>query len=305
MSGIYVYSDNLALSLALSTLGGQSGKEVCAITLEQTQASELAQYGADRVLVLNGNSSRPEDYAKALAQLLKEADAELFLVGSTARGRELAAKTAAYMDCGMVSDVSSLEFTEGKTITTRLMYGGSVVQTDIIASMAVVTVPAGKYEAVRSENKNCTITTLEVEADPRINIVSTSTIVKEGVDLSAADKVVCVGMGLDKEEDLKMAHDLAAVLGAAVACTRGIAEERHWLPVQTYIGISGANVKPSLYLSMGVSGQIQHVVGIRDSRVIVAVDINEKAPIFKAADYGIVGDMYEVIPLLVEVLKNI
>jgi electron transfer flavoprotein alpha subunit len=304
MSGIYVYSDNLALGAALSTLAGQSGQEVCAITLDQDQAGELTQYGADRILVLNGSSTRPENYAKALARLFKETAPELFLVGSTARGRELAARTAGYLDCGMISNVSSLAFAGGETVATRLMYGGSVVQTEIITGLTVVTVPAGKYEAVRSQGKKSVITTLEVEADPRVSIVSTSAIVKETVDLSAADKVVCVGMGIDKAEDLNMALELAAVLGATVACTRGIAEERHWLPVESYIGISGANIKPSLYLSMGVSGQIQHVVGIRDSRVIVAVNTNEKAPIFAAADYGIVGDMYEVVPLLTEVLKQ-
>ncbi len=304
MSGIYVYSDNLRQAAALLGLALQSGKEVCAVTLEQDQASELAQYGAHKVLVLNGNSPLPESYAKVLAELLKKESAELFMVGSTARGRELAAKTSAYLDCGMVADVTSLAFKAGKTVTTRLMYGGLVVQEEIIDSMAVVTVPAGKFEAVISEDKNCIISSLDVQADTRVNIIETLPIKKGGIDLSTAEKVVCVGMGMDKKEDLQIAQELAAVLEAAVACTRGIAEERHWLPIESYIGISGASVKPSLYLSMGVSGQIQHVVGVRDSKIIVAVDNNEKAPIFKAADYGIVGDMYEVIPLLTEALKK-
>jgi electron transfer flavoprotein alpha subunit len=111
-------------------------------------------------------------------------------------------------------------------------------------------------------------------------------------------------MGMDKAEDMKIAQDLADAIGAVIACTRGIAEERHWLPVEQYIGISGAVIKPKLYISMGVSGQVQHVFGIRDAQIIVAVDTNEKAPVFKAADYGIVGDMYEVIPALTEALKK-
>ncbi len=304
MSGIYVYSDNFGLSAALLSLAAQSGEEVCAITLDQDQADELVNYGADRLLVLKGDSPRPESYAKVIAELLKKENAELFLVGSTARGRELAAKTAGYLDCGMVSDAASLVFEVGKIVTTRLMYGGSVVQTEIINSLTVVTVPVGKFEAAKNESKKGVISSLEVKADQRVNIIETSPIKKEGIDLAAADKVVCIGMGLDKPEDIQIAQDLAQVLGAEIGCTRGIAEERHWLPVQSYIGISGANVKPSLYISMGVSGQVQHVVGIRDSRIIAAVDSNDKAPIFKAADYGIVGDLYEIIPLLTEALRN-
>jgi electron transfer flavoprotein alpha subunit len=111
-------------------------------------------------------------------------------------------------------------------------------------------------------------------------------------------------MGLDKKEDLSMIQELANCLSAEIGCTRGVAEERHWLPVEQYIGISGAVIRPKLYLCLGVSGQVQHVVGVRDAKLIVAVDINEKAPIFRSADYGIVGDMYEVVPLLVQALKN-
>jgi electron transfer flavoprotein alpha subunit len=304
MSGIYVYADKFELGAALLSLAAQSGKEVCAITFDQDQAHELANYGADRLLVLNGDSPLPESYAKVIAELLKKENAELFLVGSTARGRELAAKTAGYLDCGMVSDAASLAFEAERTVTTRLMYGGSVLQTESINRLTVVTVPAGKFEAAKNESKKGVISSLEVKSDQRVSIVEILPIKKSGTDLAAADKVVCIGMGLDKPEDIKMAQDLAQALGGEIGCTRGIAEERHWLPVQSYIGISGANVKPSLYISMGVSGQIQHVVGIRDSKIIVAVDTNDKAPIFKAADYGIVGDMYEIIPLLTKALKN-
>ena len=143
-----------------------------------------------------------------------------------------------------------------------------------------------------------------MQADPRVRLIETLPVKRDKIDLASAEKVVCVGMGLDKQEDMKMAEELAQLLGAEIACTRGIAEERQWLPVESYIGISGAKIKPSLYISMGVSGQVQHVVGIRDSKIIVAVDSNEKAPIIKAADYSIIGDMYEIIPLLIEELKK-
>jgi electron transfer flavoprotein alpha subunit len=116
--------------------------------------------------------------------------------------------------------------------------------------------------------------------------------------------VVCVGRGVAKQEDLALVKELAKVLGGEVACSRPIAEEMHWLPEEVYLGISGKKVKPDLYVGIGVSGQIQHVTGIRDSKVIFAINRDENAPIFEAADYGIVGDLYQVVPKLIQELTS-
>ncbi len=302
MAGIFVYSEKADIARELVSFAKASGQEVYAITFDAQAAEAVQNYGASKVYVIKGNSPIVENYSRALATFLKQEAAGLFLVGATARGRDLAARTAAYMGCGMVSDVSSLSYADGTVLTERMMYGGAVIQGEAINGMAVVTVGAGKFAA--AEAGTAEIVNLELEADQRVCLVLSTPIVKEGCDLCVADKVVCVGMGIDKQEDMQMAHDLAQVLGAEIGCSRGIAEERHWLPVEQYIGISGAVVKPSLYISMAVSGQVQHVVGIRDAKIIVAVDKNEKAPIFRAADYGIVGDIYEIIPLLTEAIKN-
>jgi electron transfer flavoprotein alpha subunit len=109
---------------------------------------------------------------------------------------------------------------------------------------------------------------------------------------------------VEKKEDIGLVKELADVLGGEVACSRPIAEELHWLPEEVYLGISGKKVKPDLYVGVGISGQIQHVTGIRDSKVIFAINRDENAPIFEAADYGIVGDLYQVVPKLVEELKS-
>jgi electron transfer flavoprotein alpha subunit len=141
-------------------------------------------------------------------------------------------------------------------------------------------------------------------AETRMTISDVCPIESEGADISAAQRLVTVGRGFREKSDLALAEDLAKALGAEIACTRGVAEDYHWLPIERYIGISGRKVKPELYLGAGVSGQVQHVVGMRDSKVIAAVNNDEKAPIFEAADYGIVGDIYEVLPLLTAALKN-
>ncbi len=124
------------------------------------------------------------------------------------------------------------------------------------------------------------------------------------VNLAAAKKVVCAGRGLARQEDLALVKELAQTLGAEVACTRPLAEGLGWLPRERYIGISGANVKPHLYLGVGVSGQVQHTVGMRESRLVVAINKDSQAPIFAQADYGIVGDLYTVVPALIAALKE-
>lgn len=301
MAGIYVYSDKIDIASELISFAKASGQAAHAICFNRTDADQLAQMGVDQVFYLKGTSPRPESYGQVVAAFLKDQSADLFAVGATARGRELAAFVAGCLDCAMVSDVSSVCFADGKLATERMMYGGAVVQREEVSGLAVVTVAAGKFAPVSGSSE---ITTIEVMADSRISVLETAPIVKEGVDLLQACSVVCVGMGLEKEEDLQMAGDLAAALNAEIGCTRGIAEERHWLPVEQYIGISGAVIKPQLYLSMGVSGQVQHIFGIRDAKVIVAIDNNEKAPVFRSADYGIVGDMYEIVPLLTKALNG-
>ncbi|MGG0717028.1 electron transfer flavoprotein subunit alpha/FixB family protein [Robertmurraya massiliosenegalensis] len=300
MAGIYVFSDQISLAAELISFAKQTGKTTIAFAFSQEAANELATKGADKVCLFNGDSPMIENYSEAVAAFLKKEEAELLVVGATARGRDFAARVAGYLDCGMASDVSSLSFVEGDVICERMHYGGIIVQSEILSGLSVVTVPAGKFD---EGTGNCEITSIDLQSDSRVSLVETKPIVKEGADLNKADKVVCVGMGLEKPEDMEMAKGLAAVLDAEIACTRGIAEERHWLPVEQYIGISGAVIKPQLYLSFGVSGQMQHMFGVRDAKTIVAIDNNENAPIFKSADYGIVGDMYEIVPLLTAALK--
>ncbi|NLV17748.1 MAG: electron transfer flavoprotein subunit alpha/FixB family protein [Syntrophomonadaceae bacterium] len=301
MAGIYIYSDNNEIAAEIIGFAKRVGKEAVLLAFDEKTAEVMGNSGADKIYLLNGESELVESYAKAVAELLQKEEAELFAVGSTARGRELAARAAGYLDCALVSDVSALSYADGWFLAERMMYGGLVQQRESLDGLGVVTVPGGKFDPVTG---NAEVISMAVQADRRVSLVETAPIVRQGADLSQADKVVCVGMGLDKEEDLETARALAEAIGAEIACTRGIAEERHWLPAELYIGISGAVIKPKLYVSLGVSGQIQHIFGIRDSQLIVGIDTNERAPIFKAADYGIVGDLYEIVPLLTDALKK-
>ena len=307
MAGIYVFSEDQALARQLLTpglaLAGALGQPLVALATDPDQAQALATLGADRVLLLKAAQTNPEALAPAIAELLARDQASVVLVGGTLRGKHLAAHLAAALQAGMTTDAKSLAIQDGMLKAQRILYAGLAVCDELVALPAVATVPARTFLAPEAGQAG-TVETLEVQADTRITVQSVTPVESEGVDITAAIKLVSVGRGFGKKEDLSLARDLAGALKAEIACTRGVAEDEHWLPIERYIGISGQTVKPELYLAVGLSGQVQHMVGCRESKVIVAVNKDEQAPIFEAADYGIVGDLYQVLPLLTVALKS-
>ena len=308
MPGVFVFSEDLALAKQLLTpglaLAQALGQPLVALATGLAGAEALAALGADRVLLLQAAQTGPEALAPAIAELLAREGASVVLVGGTLRGKHLAAHVAAMLKAGLTTDARTLAIEGGQLAAQRILYAGLAVCDEVVALPAVATVPQRTFLAPAASARPGTVETLEVEADARITVRSVTPVESEGVDISAAVKLVAVGRGFAKKEDLGLARDLAAVLKAELACTRGVAEDEHWLPIERYIGISGQTVKPELYLAVGLSGQVQHMVGCRESKVIVAINKDEQAPIFEAADYGIVGDLYQVLPLLAAALKN-
>lgn len=304
MAGVYIYSDKPEAAAEFAAFAKSVGKFAAVLITRGDNVQAFSKVGADRIYVLNGESSRPENYAKSIAAFLQESDAELFMVSSTYRGRELAAGVAGYLDCTMASDITDIRVEAGCFLVKKMAYGGSVAMEERFTGLAVVTAPSGMFEPAYTHT-GPEVTEISAQSDIRAVIISTEPLGSQSVDLSKAEKIVSVGMGFDKQEDLQLAQELAKVLGAEMGCSRAVAEERHWMPEANYVGITGTKVKPRLYMAVGISGQIQHVYGIRDAKVIVAINKDEKAPIFRAADYGIVGDLYEYLPLLTQALKEI
>jgi electron transfer flavoprotein alpha subunit len=304
MATIFAYSEHISLCGELIALVKELGQEAHALSLNETDANELVKYGADKVYVLKGDSPRPENYAKAIASLLTRENPAAFFVGATVRGRDVAAQVAGQLKCGQVSDATRVSWKDGVIEADRMMYGGAVIQGESLAAPAVVTISAGKYQSVKDDGRSGEIIAVPSETDQRVRQINVETIAKQGTDITKAAKIVCAGMGFDKKEDLHIAEDLAHALGAEIASTRAVAEDRKWLPTETYIGLSGAVIRPDLYIGLGVSGQIQHTYGIREAKIIVGINNNPKATIFQVADYGIVGDLYEIVPVLTRVLKR-
>jgi len=309
MAGIWIYSETRSVAEELLTIGRELADKLaqplCAITIFPEDAQALVAAGGDKVFVLKGDNPWPESYATPIAELAAKESPVAMLIGGTLRGKDLAAKVAAHLKTGLVTDAFAIRGEDGGIETDRMMYGGLAVCTEVLQGIALVTIPPRTYEApIKDGSRSGEVITLEVVTEAGMVVGNVCPIIRRGADITTADKLVCVGRGVAKQEDMQIVSELATALGAEMGCTRSIAEDYHWLPNENYIGLSGQRVKPSLYLSVGISGQVQHVAGIRDSKIIVAIDSNEKAPIFAAADYGIVGDLYQILPLLTEAIKS-
>jgi electron transfer flavoprotein alpha subunit len=306
MAGIFVFSEDIALAGQLMTpaleLKQSLSQPVIALALTEADAKVIAALGADKVIVLQSSAKWVEGFSEAIYAQVSIAGASVLLVGGTLRGKHVASYVAAKLNAGMTTDAKALRIEGGKLLATRVLYAGLAVCEEEVTLPAVATIRARTFLPPAAAATAGTIETASVESDARVTVDEVTSTSAEGIDITAATKLVAVGRGFRKKEDLKLAEDLGSVLKAELACTRGVAEDDHWLPIERYIGISGQTVKPELYFAVGLSGQVQHMVGCRESKVIVAVNNDERAPIFEAADYGIVGDLYEVLPLLTAAL---
>jgi len=310
MSGIWVFSEDVDISKGMLSVGRDLADKISeplnVITLDkEDKASDLIACGADKVIVLQAPENWPESYASAISDIVVEQVPTLMLFGATARGKDIAAKVAALSKNGLATEAVAIRVQNGMIETDRLIYGGLAICTEELSIPALVTIPLQSLqEPIGDANHKGEIEILNITVENEVTINEVCLTIRQGVNLEKAEKIICVGRGISKKEDIQMAKELAELLGGEVGCSRPIAEDYNWLPVECYIGLSGQKVKPQLYLAMGVSGQVQHIAGLRDSKIIVGIDRNEHAPIFDSVDYGIVGDLYEIVPSLIEAVKN-
>lgn len=239
-----------------------------------------------------------ENAAAAIAEQARHEDASLVVLATTTRFREILPLAAAALGASSVADVQALSRVDGELRADRLLYGGVAVATVALArDTAVVSAPAPKGEG----GSGAPVVQLTVAA-PAVKERAARQVVTREVSLPTATKLVSFGRGVKNREDIALIERLAELLSAEVGCSRPIVEDMRWLTVDHQVGLTGTTVTPELYLAVGISGQIQHLVGMRDSKVIVAINANPAAPIFTVADVGVVGDLYEVVPRLIDAL---
>jgi electron transfer flavoprotein alpha subunit len=313
--GVLVFSENYDLMLEMLGKGREIADkmqtELVAVLAGRNireKAEKLIRCGADKVYLIDNPalaSFQAEAYLSVLHSLAADYKPEIIMIGSTRNGKPLAARLATHLNTGCIPDCRRLSVDEnGRLIGERITYGGNAVAK--IASRAkpqMATVPARAFDKPESRDRNGQVTKLDVKIEePKTEIVETKPLETSGVKIEEADVIISCGRGLEKRKDKALLEELAKVLGGQVGCSRPLAEDRKWFT--EWVGLSGHKVKPKLYMACGISGVIQHVAGIRDVKTIVAINKDSEAPIFEVADYGVVGDLYEILPALTEALKK-
>lgn len=275
----------------------------------------LIMMGADRVILVEDPSLRDfqdDHYADILHQLMIEEAPEIFLAGATTIGRSLLPRIAAKLNTGLTADCTDLDVDIEKKLLlqTRPAFGGNLMATIICPErrpqMATVRPKVMKKLQLDERRKGVIIRKSfgEDSSDSKIRILDFIEDLTQRVNITSADVIVSGGRGLKSEENFVLIEELADTLGGAVGASRA-AVDTGWIPYSHQVGQTGKTVCPKLYVAVGISGQIQHRVGMSSSEVIVAINKDPGAPIFDVADYGIVGDLFEVVPLLIKQLKEL
>ena len=274
----------------------------------------LAEHGADEVLIADDKLLEhytTDAYTKVICDLVNERKPGILFVGATFIGRDLGPRIAARLNTGLTADCTSIdvEVENGDLLATRPAFGGNLMAT--IACPAhrpqMATVRPGVFAKVESDGANCNIEKVNVEltdSDVRTKVLETVKTAKDIIDISEAKVIVSGGRGVGSKENFALLEELANILGGTVAGSRA-AVEKGWIENAYQVGQTGKTVKPSIYIACGISGAIQHVAGMQDSDMIIAVNKDETAPIMKVADYAIVGDIKKVLPELIAQAKEI
>ena len=299
---------------AAQQLGAAIGEKPAAVVLgsgAESLAQDIAAY--DLAKVINVNSSQlaeytPDAYAAAMEQVVRASDPQYVIMSHTYLVRDFGPKLAARFAKGMISDCIRMTSEGEKTTFTRRIFLGKL-DADIASDAEApifVTFQSGAFRGDQAvKGSGAPIEEIPVDVgEVRMKPEAPFQEVKQAVDLTRADVIVAVGRGIKSKDNIALAEKLAEVLGGDLAASRPICDAE-WLPIDRQIGSSGQTVAPKLYVAVGISGAIQHLVGMKNSQTIVAINKDPEAPIFDIADYGIVGDLFEVLPVLTEEIKKL
>jgi electron transfer flavoprotein alpha subunit len=251
---------------------------------------------------------KSEEYAEILEKIIKETKNDYIFIGSNKNGKELASRLSGKLDAGCIIDCNHIYLKEKKLTAERTVFSGNAIAVEQFTSKpCILTVSSKIFDPLKQDtNRKGNIIKKKFDVNKSSSkIINVKEMQSESVNVEDANIIVSCGRGFKNKDDIKFANDLAETLrGKTIGCSRPIAADLKWLSEDHWIGLSGHKVKPKLYIAAGISGQIQHIAGMRDSGIIVAINKDPEALIFKSADYGIVGDLYEVLPKLSSAIKD-
>lgn len=309
-SSVWVFSDTPSRLPELMSGAQAVGEKVNAFVLNEADSATACHLGADHVWLLSGKPEDRmiEDYAAAMAETIRQhSEGGAVLLPNTRRGKLLAAKLGYRLSAAVSHDASDVALQDGKAAVKHMVYGGLAIGAETIASpFAVITLSSGTFDAQQPDaSRSGEMHTVQWQA-PAITVTRTATQARQSnsVDLDKARLVVSVGRGIGSKENISLAEALCQTIGAELACSRPVAENEKWMEHERYVGISNLMLKPELYLAVGISGQIQHMVGANGAQTIFAINKDKNAPIFQYADFGIVGDALKILPALTAALAR-
>jgi electron transfer flavoprotein alpha subunit len=288
------------------------GDEVSAVVFGkgvEGLAADFAKYGADKVYVVEGDvfaNYNTGAFVAQIAAMIQEYNPNAILFAHTFNGRDFASRLAQKLEAGLATDVIDAEISAGKGVFTRAIYAGkALAKVEITTSPILATVRAGVFEVVEGAGAGEVVKPAVAASDADVyqTVKSFEPTVSARPELTEADVVVSGGRGCKGPEGIKIVEELADLLGAAVGGSRA-AIDSGWLGHELQVGQTGKVVNPNLYIVAGISGAIQHLAGMSSSKFIAAINTDPEAPIFNVADFGVVGDLFKVVPLLCEELKK-
>ncbi|MFL1806671.1 electron transfer flavoprotein subunit alpha/FixB family protein [Plesiomonas shigelloides] len=309
-SNVWVFSDTPARLPELMSGAQACAEHVHVFVLNESEIAPAFHLGAEHVWQLTGKpeDGMLEDYAIAMAATIREQSAQgLVLLPNTRRGKLIAAKLGFRLSGAVSNDVSALAVQEGQATAKHMVYGGLAIGEESITSpFAILTVSSGTFEPAQADTARAGESHLVPWQASAVTVsrIATQARQSNSVDLDKARLVVSVGRGIGSKENISFAEALCQSIGAELACSRPVAENEKWMEHERYVGISNLMIKPDLYLAVGISGQIQHMVGANGAATIFAINKDKNAPIFQYADYGIVGDALKILPALTSALAR-
>lgn len=291
------FSDDVSILQQIVTFLRDQGTVIACTT---SSPDQVKQFGAEKILHFDG-SAATDFIADYIAQLLDKDGIDYVFVSSTVTGRDVAGLLSGKTGLRALGEITSFAIENGKPRTRRFSFGGKAVLEEE-SDAKILTVAPGIAEPAPAGQES-PVETVQVTGS-KINMLSSEDKNAGGVDLEKAQIIVGIGRGLGKQEGLAIAEELAKAANGVVAGSRPVCLDYHWLSEDRQVGLSGKKVRPKVYLAAGISGQIQHIAGMRGSKVVVAVNKDKTAPIFEECDYGIVADLYQVLPKITEELKK-
>ena len=294
--------------IAARVVGGEQCEVVACVFGEPPPEAFARLQVADRILILrDGQVGQPVAIAQAavLSRRLAQLEVDVVFVGSSSWGLDLAPLLASFVDAPLIANCQNLECTtEGLRATCRICAGKLLVDVEIGQRLAVVLLLSGSYARYEVPPGKGVIERCEVapeEWDARVTFLRWVEPAREDIDITQESTLVAVGRGIERQENLTLAEELAEALGGVVCGSRPVIDQG-WLPPTRQVGKSGMTVKPKLYLALGISGAAEHIEGMKDAELIVAINRDERAPIFNVAHYGIAADLFDVVPAIKEAL---